>query len=823
MRRFNYFDDWKNVVLKCPSCHWQGLFEKGSVEHYMDQMDCACPTCAVSKSPILAVVLYPTLPELRANMDKPGVREWVEQIDRGFDEFEAQKLREPAQLPDIVESSFEVVWDFDNSKPDDPRTVLKHGDIVIFSEPARYEEFKRFGEVCEVLKAKYGGRIKDLVPTLRSEDWLYGAASEGKNFVEWFRHQCFGVSLAKQWQSRSATESLTRSLRVQEVANQHINPDDSQPQLALKFDAQSERSHEHERDENASNEPNSNAPKTNRPVPGVPGASWEQTEYGTKLVLEPNSEFDSLPKEKQDEVLDRMLQCFDKPNHIQRVTALRDEFADGIAQKTPRPPADCPSAFSSFRNGPELPDIDAEELTLVFDYSNDGSKYFVLYGEQVILSGPAADDPEDHVTDNALGGQFVDIATKLKKRYGTKLVDLVPTPKASNMLMDLWGWALHRDSGRRIAQAQSMPPEAPKTSSGSQNHSPSQEIAQQKSAPLESRNPLAVGQDDLDTRHLRGPFHKRSHAKVVLSILVGFTLLLGASIARQHRRRFQAQATPAGQQSSESTTVYKVLERNQSTPDLLQFQPWVNVALLHNGKVLHARCNNIKAAPKTNDPVPCKLRVGDAIMCQSFTDRMSDDAGGYDLICGDDRSQGKLITSDKNELLQIADYDAAYKAKEEAELVKLPKLPPTIIYDEWWSSDYASNTSASCSSAIQKLCESEARGKEDDFLATFSGAFQSDAACDGMRLVAERGVKNGETMNSKQEAKALSEGYTREHLFLTVNFVPDRAKQEWTVMHFAANNPHGLPDRSAKGENDAYSLAHAVCGIARNRGGAVVE
>jgi hypothetical protein len=124
---------------------------------------------------------------------------------------------------------------------------------------------------------------------------------------------------------------------------------------------------------------------------------------------------------------------------------------------------------------------------------------------------------------------------------------------------------------------------------------------------------------------------------------------------------------------------------------------------------------------------------------------------------------------------------------------------------------------------MQKLCETEARGKEGHFLGTFSGAFQSDAACDGMRLVAEHGLKNGVTMNSEQEAKALSEGYTREHLFLTVNFVPDHAKQQWTVTHFAATNPHGAADRSAKGENDAYSLAHAVCGIARNRGGAVIE
>ena len=55
-------------------------------------------------------------------------------------------------------------------------------------------------------------------------------------------------------------------------------------------------------------------------------------------------------------------------------------------------------------------------------------------------SAPTADDPEDHITDNALGEQFIEIAKRLKKRYGAGLVDLVPTRKAENLLMDIWGW-----------------------------------------------------------------------------------------------------------------------------------------------------------------------------------------------------------------------------------------------------------------------------------------------------------------------------------------------------------------------------------------------
>jgi hypothetical protein len=131
------------------------------------------------------------------------------------------------------------------------------------------------------------------------------------------------------------------------------------------------------------------------------------------------------------------------------LTAIRDEFATDPAK---RQSDERPSAETDFQYGPELPDIDAVEFSFVFDYSDDDSRYFVLYGKKVILSGPAANDPEDCITDEPLGGQFIEIAKKLKKRYGARLIDLVPTARASNSLMDIWGWALKRDRGRKLVQ-----------------------------------------------------------------------------------------------------------------------------------------------------------------------------------------------------------------------------------------------------------------------------------------------------------------------------------------------------------------------------------
>ena len=151
---------------------------------------------------ILALVSYPTLEQLRANQDRPGIREYVERIDAGLDKFAREKLREPEQLPEINDDSFALAWDFDDHGLDDKRTLIMHEDAVIFSEPARWQAYERFAEVAEILKAKYGHQLKDLVPTPRSEDWLYGDKLSAANYVgnvrDGFRQQSRGTEAAEQ-------------------------------------------------------------------------------------------------------------------------------------------------------------------------------------------------------------------------------------------------------------------------------------------------------------------------------------------------------------------------------------------------------------------------------------------------------------------------------------------------------------------------------------------------------------------------------------------------------------------------------------------------
>jgi hypothetical protein len=67
--RFNYDDDWRMVELECPTCHWKGTFEQGSVEYYAELMECSCPKCSFLTVPILAIVSRPTVAEMNTSDD----------------------------------------------------------------------------------------------------------------------------------------------------------------------------------------------------------------------------------------------------------------------------------------------------------------------------------------------------------------------------------------------------------------------------------------------------------------------------------------------------------------------------------------------------------------------------------------------------------------------------------------------------------------------------------------------------------------------------------------------------------------------------------
>ncbi|MGC1869655.1 MAG: hypothetical protein WA700_01745 [Acidobacteriaceae bacterium] len=140
--------------------------------------------------------------------------------------------------------------------------------------------------------------------------------------------------------------------------------------------------------------------------------------------------------------------------------------------------------------------------------------------------------------------------------------------------------------------------------------------------------------------------------------------------------------------------------------------------------------------------------------------------------------------------------------------------PMTILYDQWWSSDFAAQgAEMHCPAQAPKVCEDDARGDEADFLGRFSAAFESDPACAGLKLI----VFGDPDMSSKATKQALSKIADKDRWFLMVDFKPEIERQAWRI------NLYPELSHQASGENDARTMAHSVCSIVKTTGGSVVN
>src|SRR5207247_2371466 len=91
----------------------------------------------------------------------PTRRKWGEQRQQ-----EEQQIL--ARLPEIDEREFVLTWELeacgDVGRDEGRCWVIKHGDRVLYREPAHYEDYHRYELLARVLREKYGERIKDLAP-----------------------------------------------------------------------------------------------------------------------------------------------------------------------------------------------------------------------------------------------------------------------------------------------------------------------------------------------------------------------------------------------------------------------------------------------------------------------------------------------------------------------------------------------------------------------------------------------------------------------------------------------------------------------------------
>jgi hypothetical protein len=190
-RHFSYYDKgWADEILECPICPWNGRFHQGATCLFPDFTDCQCPNCDIFTRPMLAIVMHPTYQEM-LDYGSPEEKAIAERLIAKNKAFWAVALTKPEQLPDIPgDDDLFLTWDADYSEGrDQPRTVIRNGDQVLFSEPAAWEAIgfpgdgsSRYEGICKVLKQKYGDRVRELEPTNASRMWLYGDKMPGPTF-----------------------------------------------------------------------------------------------------------------------------------------------------------------------------------------------------------------------------------------------------------------------------------------------------------------------------------------------------------------------------------------------------------------------------------------------------------------------------------------------------------------------------------------------------------------------------------------------------------------------------------------------------------------
>jgi hypothetical protein len=168
---YSYFDGYRDEIFECPVCAWSGGFEQLSRETYRDLFDGSCPQC----DKMLIIVFFPTLAEIRnaATRGNEEAQKMLPLVQKREDldaAFEREKLKSADQLPDLTHYDLEFIWDQEIEE----ETTIRYRDLLLWKEPAFWENWPRFNQVKEILKTKYGTRFKSLTPTERSKLYLYG-------------------------------------------------------------------------------------------------------------------------------------------------------------------------------------------------------------------------------------------------------------------------------------------------------------------------------------------------------------------------------------------------------------------------------------------------------------------------------------------------------------------------------------------------------------------------------------------------------------------------------------------------------------------------
>lgn len=186
-----WYDNYDNVEIPCRSCRRPVLLRRGGGEWDSlvgSSVLHSCPACGSS----IAYVFFPNQSEATVARDD-DVAAQCERREARRVEFQRHCLKRPDQLPNVDAGQFALEWDIIEEPGKESWTVICLNGDEIFREFAFWENGERYGQVAAILKAKYGARMTDLVPTYAGWIWLGGDSLSSLAEARNARKGIFGV------------------------------------------------------------------------------------------------------------------------------------------------------------------------------------------------------------------------------------------------------------------------------------------------------------------------------------------------------------------------------------------------------------------------------------------------------------------------------------------------------------------------------------------------------------------------------------------------------------------------------------------------------
>jgi len=178
-RRMNYYE-WKESDIACTECGWSGKGDDAELgEMFAEGAEFHCPQCDHR----FGFVPFPTIDETLSDSRSDRTDRKIAEIRLArFERF--KPLSSADQLPDLDPIPQTLTWDIITDPGGENCVVILNGEQEIWRELCWWEDYRRFAEVAKILSQKYGKTLRDLVPTRRSKDDLYGDRISSIGYVD---------------------------------------------------------------------------------------------------------------------------------------------------------------------------------------------------------------------------------------------------------------------------------------------------------------------------------------------------------------------------------------------------------------------------------------------------------------------------------------------------------------------------------------------------------------------------------------------------------------------------------------------------------------